>query len=168
MITTRVAPLLARYQPGRPLTSLEACAGLPATSLTGSVDQNAPARPAAPASVDTMRHVVWQSEQRHRWCRAPSPAPGTTSTAGSEPLFSPASGSSCSALQTPRPKADGSGEAQSPSTRSARSVCPVFGGVTAETICRLGWEQRLTGVDRCVGSCPCSGSVRRPGCSGQR
>jgi hypothetical protein len=58
MITTRVAVLLERYQPGRPLSSIEASAGLPATSLTGWVDQTATAQPAAPMSVDTMRCVA--------------------------------------------------------------------------------------------------------------
>ncbi|MGH3845344.1 MAG: hypothetical protein ACRDS0_28530 [Pseudonocardiaceae bacterium] len=50
--------LLARYQPGRSLSSIEASAGLPAASLTRWVDHNAPARPAAPVSVDTMRRVA--------------------------------------------------------------------------------------------------------------
>jgi hypothetical protein len=58
MITTRVAVLLERYQPGRPLSSIEASAGLPATSLTGWVDQTATAQLAAPMSVDTMRCVA--------------------------------------------------------------------------------------------------------------
>ena len=58
MITTRVAVLLERYQPGRPLSSIEASAGLPAASLTGWVDQTAPARPATPVSVDTMHRVA--------------------------------------------------------------------------------------------------------------
>lgn len=58
MITTRVAVLRARYQPGRSLSSIEASAGLPAASLTEWVDRTAAARPAAPVSVDTMRRVA--------------------------------------------------------------------------------------------------------------
>jgi hypothetical protein len=58
MITTRVAVLLERYQPGRPLSSIEASAGLPAASLIGWVDQTAPARPAAPVSLDTVCRVA--------------------------------------------------------------------------------------------------------------
>lgn len=58
MITTRVAVLLERYQPGRALSSIEASAGLPAASLTGWVDRTAPARPAAPVSVDTIHRVA--------------------------------------------------------------------------------------------------------------
>ncbi|HEY3895796.1 MAG TPA: hypothetical protein VGL88_10565 [Pseudonocardiaceae bacterium] len=58
MTTTRVALLLERYQPGRPLSSIEASAGLPATSLTEWIDRTAPARPAALASVDTMRRIA--------------------------------------------------------------------------------------------------------------
>jgi hypothetical protein len=58
MITTRVAVLLERYQPGRALSSIEASAGLPAASLTEWVDQTATAHPATPMSVDTMRRVA--------------------------------------------------------------------------------------------------------------
>jgi hypothetical protein len=58
MITTRVAVLLERYQPGRALSSIEASAGLSARSLTGWVDQAAPARPVAPVSVDTIHRVA--------------------------------------------------------------------------------------------------------------
>ncbi|MGH3896811.1 MAG: hypothetical protein ACRDTA_00875 [Pseudonocardiaceae bacterium] len=58
MIATRVAVLLERYQPGRALSSIEASAGLPTASLTGWVDRTASARPAAPASVDTIRRVA--------------------------------------------------------------------------------------------------------------
>ncbi|MGH3869173.1 MAG: hypothetical protein ACRDQ4_24275 [Pseudonocardiaceae bacterium] len=58
MITTRVAVLLERYQPGRPLSSIEASAGLPAASLTGWVNPTVPARPTAPVSVDAIRRVA--------------------------------------------------------------------------------------------------------------
>lgn len=58
MIATQVAVLLARYQPGRALSSIEVSAGLPATRLTQWVDQTTPSRPAAPVSVNTMRRVA--------------------------------------------------------------------------------------------------------------
>jgi hypothetical protein len=58
MTTTRVAVLLERYQPGRPLSAIEVSAGLPAASLTGWVDRTATAQPAAPVLVDTMRRVA--------------------------------------------------------------------------------------------------------------
>ena len=58
MITTRVAVLLQRYQPGRALSSIEASAGLRAASLTQWVDRTAAARPGAPVSADTVRRVA--------------------------------------------------------------------------------------------------------------
>lgn len=58
MTTTRVAVLLERYQPGRALSSIEASSGLPTASLTGWVDPTAPARPAAPVSLDTIRRIA--------------------------------------------------------------------------------------------------------------
>jgi hypothetical protein len=58
MTTTRVAVLLERYQPGRPLSSIEASAGLAAGSLTGWVEFTASARPLTPVSPDTIRRVA--------------------------------------------------------------------------------------------------------------
>jgi hypothetical protein len=58
MSGTRVAVLLERYQPGRPLSSIEASSGLPAASLTGWINPTAPARPALPASLEVIHRVA--------------------------------------------------------------------------------------------------------------
>jgi hypothetical protein len=58
MTSTRVAVLLERYQPGRPLSSIEASSGLPAASLTGWIDSTGSARPTLPASPDLIHRVA--------------------------------------------------------------------------------------------------------------
>lgn len=58
MSETRVAVLLERHQPGRPVRAIEASAGLPVASLGAWLDQAADPRPQALVPPETMSRIA--------------------------------------------------------------------------------------------------------------